>query len=96
MIVRPTYQWNDIHSTWLEAGYSVVDYGDLDATNKSWKFTISQNIAIGPETWSRPMIRFFATIGNADNEYIGMRDDNSYDSSNLDTATFGGMFEAWW
>ncbi|STV62067.1 maltoporin [Klebsiella pneumoniae subsp. ozaenae] len=25
-IVRPMYFWNDVHSTWLEAGYQRVDY----------------------------------------------------------------------
>lgn len=26
VIVRPMYFWNDVHSTWLEAGYQRVDY----------------------------------------------------------------------
>jgi maltoporin len=96
-IVRPTYQWDDTHSTWLEAGYSVVDYDDFDATNSSWKVTLSQNMAIGPETWSRPMLRFYATVGNADNEYTGF-DEDSGDvvTSDKDTLTVGAMFEAWW
>jgi maltoporin len=96
-IVRPTYQWNDIHSTWLEAGYSVVDYDDIDATNSSWKMTLSQNMAIGPETWSRPMLRFYATVGNADNEYTGFDSVTGEKiSSDVDTVTVGAMFEAWW
>ncbi|MGR5232776.1 carbohydrate porin [Vibrio rotiferianus] len=95
-IVRPTYQWNDIHSTWLEAGYSVVDYDDFDATNSSWKMTLSQNMAIGPETWSRPMLRFYATVGNADNEYTGFNDSGEKVATEVDTLTVGAMFEAWW
>ncbi|MEZ8989921.1 carbohydrate porin [Vibrio breoganii] len=97
IIVRPTYQWNDIHSTWLEAGYSVVDYDDFDATNSSWKATLSQNIAIGGMTWSRPMLRFYATVGNSDNEYSG-RDENGDLNTprDEDTLTVGAMFEAWW
>ncbi|GAB7219361.1 carbohydrate porin [Vibrio comitans] len=96
VIVRPTYQWNDIHSTWLEGGYNVVDFDDEDATNSSWKVTLSQNIAIGGETWSRPMLRFYATVGEADNEYISKNADGSYVTSNPDTLTVGAMFEAWW
>ncbi|PML94909.1 carbohydrate porin [Vibrio breoganii] len=96
IIVRPTYQWNDVHSTWLEGGYNVVDYDDIDATNSSWKVTLSQNIAIGGMTWSRPMLRFYATVGEADNEYIGQNTDGSYQTSNPDTLTVGAMFEAWW
>ncbi|WP_322804240.1 carbohydrate porin [Vibrio alfacsensis] len=97
VIVRPTYQWNDIHSTWIEGGYSVVDYDDFDATNSSWKMTLSQNMAIGPETWSRPMLRFYATVGNADNEYTGFDSVTGEKiSSDVDTVTVGAMFEAWW
>ncbi|MGL5334798.1 MAG: carbohydrate porin [Enterovibrio sp.] len=95
LILRPTYQWNNVHSTWLEAGYNVVDYDDIDATNTSWKTTISQNIAIGGQTSSRPMLRFYATVGNADNEFIG-RENGMILTSNDDTMTFGAMFEAWW
>lgn len=95
-ILRPTYQWNDVHSTWLEGGYSIVDYDDIDATNTSWKTTLSQNIAIGGETWSRPMLRFYATVGNADNEYTGRDDKGVLTISDDDTVTFGAMFEAWW
>ncbi|WP_447828948.1 carbohydrate porin [Aeromonas hydrophila] len=95
-ILRPTYQWNDVHSTWLEGGYSIVDYDDIDATNTSWKTTLSQNIAIGGETWSRPMLRFYATVGNADNEYTGRDDKGVLTTSGDDTVTFGAMFEAWW
>ncbi|KAE9625312.1 carbohydrate porin [Aeromonas veronii] len=95
-ILRPTYQWNDVHSTWLEGGYSIVDYDDIDATNTSWKTTLSQNIAIGGETWSRPMLRFYATVGNADNEYTGRDDKGALKTSDDDTVTFGAMFEAWW
>ncbi|WP_421305646.1 carbohydrate porin [Aeromonas veronii] len=95
-ILRPTYQWNDVHSTWLEGGYSIVDYDDINATNTSWKTTLSQNIAIGGETWSRPMLRFYATVGNADNEYTGRDDKGVLTTSDDDTVTFGAMFEAWW
>ncbi len=97
VIVRPTYQWDQINSTWLETGYSVVDYDNFDATNSSWKVTLSQNIAIGAETWSRPMLRFYATVGNADNEYTGF-DETTGEmiSYNPDTVTVGAMFEAWW
>ncbi|WP_038177478.1 carbohydrate porin [Vibrio pacinii] len=91
-IVRPTYQWDDVHSTWFEAGYNVVDYKDFDAQNSSWKATVSQNMAIGGETWSRPMLRFYATVGNQDNEFTGVNED----PTDLDTLTVGAMFEAWW
>lgn len=96
VIVRPTYQWDEVHSTWLEAGYSVVDYDDIDAKNSSWKMTLSQNMAVGPNTWSRPMLRFYATVGNADNEYAGRDDAKNILQSDLDTFTVGAMFEAWW
>ncbi|WP_431522176.1 carbohydrate porin, partial [Klebsiella pneumoniae] len=41
-IVRPMYFWNDVHSTWLEAGYQRVDY-DQGGDNHGWKLTLSQN-----------------------------------------------------
>lgn len=87
LIVRPMYFWDDVHSTWLEAGYNMVDYDNQDATNTAWKLTLSQNIAIGNKAWSRPMLRFYATVGNADNET---------ENEELDTVTLGAMFESWW
>ena len=84
-IVRPMMQWNDTHSTWLEAGYTMVDYTEADATNTAWKFTASQNIAIGKN--ARPMLRFYTTVGNEDNEST---------STESDILTVGAMFEAWW
>lgn len=108
IIVRPMYNWNEVHSTWLEAGYNVVDYKDIDATNTSWKLTLSQNIAIDAFSNARPMLRFYATVGDADNEYTSFDVNDSGDyildsqgnkipvSSEPDTLTFGAMFEAWW
>ncbi|WP_051326469.1 carbohydrate porin [Aliagarivorans taiwanensis] len=86
VVVRPHISWDDTHSTWLEAGYSVVDY-DEGSKNSAWKLTLSQNMAVGPHTWSRPMLRFYATVGNADNKN---------DGTDLDTLTLGAMWEAWW
>ena len=75
----------------------MVDYDDIDATNSSWKMTLSQNMAIGPETWSRPMLRFYATVGNADNEYTGFDSVTGEKiATDVDTVTVGAMFEAWW
>lgn len=85
-IVRPTYSWDDVHSTWVEAGYSVVDYDNSD-TNSAWKITLSQNLSIGKETWDRPMLRFYATMGEADNKT---------NNEKVDTFTVGAMWEAWW
>ncbi|MFC3023764.1 carbohydrate porin [Vibrio zhugei] len=97
VILRSTYAWDSMNSTWIEGGYNVVDYRHIDAKNSSWKVTFSQNIAIGSQTWARPMLRFYTTVGRADNEYIGF-DSTTGDmqSSRLDTVTVGAMFEAWW
>lgn len=109
VIVRPTYAWNDVHSTWFEAGYNVVDFNDLNKTNSSWKVTLSQNIAINAfDTGTRPMIRFYATYGDGDNEYRSggykyeykdgalTATGNELKANNPKTLTFGAMFEAWW
>ena len=109
VIVRPTYAWNDVHSTWFEAGYNVVDFNDLNKTNSSWKVTLSQNIAINAfDTGTRPMIRFYATYGDGDNEYRSGGYKYKYENGALTatgnelkandpkTLTFGAMFEAWW
>ena len=112
VIVRPTYAWNDVHSTWFEAGYNVVDFNDLNKTNSSWKVTLSQNIAINAfDTGTRPMIRFYATYGDRDNEYRSDGDGYRYEYDENDVLittankpkvnnpkilTFGAMFEAWW
>ncbi|CAH0528838.1 carbohydrate porin [Vibrio hippocampi] len=84
-IVRPMYSWNDIHSTWFEAGYAVEDFENGNE-KKGWKTTISQNISLGGLSWSRPMLRFYVTMGEVDD----------FDSTKYDTLSYGAMFEAWW
>ncbi|NLS12190.1 carbohydrate porin [Vibrio sp. SM6] len=84
-IVRPMFTWNETFSTWLEAGYAVEEYNDGDET-KGWKATLSQNITAGSMPWSRPTLRFYATVGDVDKPQ-GVK---------VDTLTLGAMFEAWW
>jgi maltoporin len=92
-IVRPMYFWNDIHSTWLEAGYQRVDY-ENDGDNKGWKLTLSQNISIamGPEF--RPMLRFYVTGGQVENNHTTRV--AGEDNTQLDSFNVGAMWEAWW
>jgi len=97
-IVRPTYTWNDIHSTWLELGYSKVDY-DQSGTNDAWKATLSQNISLGKSIFDRPMLRLYTTVGKSTNEVDSTG--TTYASTNThdlvrDTVAVGAMFEAWW
>ncbi|MBC3947150.1 carbohydrate porin [Erwinia persicina] len=92
-IVRPMYWWNDVHSTWLEAGYQRVDY-DQGGDNHGWKMTLSQNvsIAMGPEF--RPMLRFYVTGGEVDNKRTARINGND-DDTQLDSFNVGAMWEAW-
>lgn len=92
VIVRPMYFWNDVHSTWLEAGYQRVDY-DKGGDNSGWKLTLSQNISIamGPEF--RPMLRFYMTGGQVDNERTARV--NGTKEETLDDFNLGAMWEAW-
>lgn len=91
-IVRPMYFWNDVHSTWLEAGYQRVDY-DQGGDNSGWKLTLSQNISIamGPEF--RPMLRFYATGGQVKNDHTAHV--NGTKDETLDDFNVGAMWEAW-
>ncbi|ELW7857608.1 carbohydrate porin [Escherichia coli] len=92
VIVRPMYFWNDVHSTWLEAGYQRVDY-DKGGDNSGWKLTLSQNISIamGPEF--RPMLRFYMTGGQVDNDWTARV--NGTKEETLDDFNLGAMWEAW-
>ncbi|MFT6987585.1 MAG: maltoporin [Psychromonas sp.] len=85
IVLRPTHAWNEIHSTWLEAGYSFVDYDNGDESSAA-KLTLSQNIAVGGVTWARPMLRFYVTAGQEENR--------AGETENPVIA--GAMFEAWW
>lgn len=87
-IVRPMYNWNDVHSTWVEAGYSLVDF-ENDGENSAYKLTLSQNISFGhAKSGDRPMLRFYATYGEYDNAVTtGEKDDQ---------LAVGAMWEAWW
>lgn len=91
-IVRPMYWWNQVHSTWLELGWQKVDF-DQGGDNHGWKATLSQNISIdmGPEF--RPMLRFYVTGGQVDNERTA-RINNTSDET-LDSFNVGAMWEAW-
>ncbi|WP_163132065.1 carbohydrate porin [Agarivorans sp. Alg241-V36] len=90
-IMRPMYNWNETHSTWLEAGYSVVDY-DQGGKNKAWKVTLSQNVTINAFANARPMLRFYVTAGQADNQVRS----NEAIAAEQDTLAMGAMFESWW
>ncbi|MGY5954716.1 Lactam utilization protein LamB [Kosakonia sp. BK9b] len=92
VIVRPMHWWNDVHSTWLEAGYQRVDYDD-GGDNHGWKVTLSQNISIamGPEF--RPMLRFYVTGGEVDNKRTARV--NGTNDTTLDSFNVGAMWEAW-
>jgi len=91
-IVRPMHWWNDVYSTWLEAGYQYVDY-ETGPANKGWKLTLSQNISIdmGPEF--RPMLRFYVTGGKVDNKHTAKV--NGTEDQTLDDFNVGAMWEAW-
>jgi maltoporin len=88
-IVRPQYQWDDVHSTWLEAGYAMEDFDD-GSEKSGWKMTLSQNVSLGGMPGSRPMLRFYTTVGDVETK------GTTGDSVTADTVAFGAMFEAWW
>lgn len=85
VIVRVTQQWNDIHSTWIEAGAVVVDLENSDDDNTASKITIQHNLAVGGVTWARPMLKFYATVGTEENAGV-----------TADPVIVGANFEAWW
>jgi len=84
-VVKSTYQWNDIHSTWLEAGYSVVDFDDSRENNEAFKVTLSQNIAVSGVTWARPMLNFYVSAGEEKNA-----------GETTTPLIVGARMEAWW
>lgn len=91
-IIRPMYSWNEIHSTWLEAGYLKVTF-DEGGDNKGWKLTLSQNIAfdMGPDF--RPMLRFYVTGGEVKNQHTSYIENEA--NTRLDAFNVGAMWEAW-
>lgn len=92
VVVRPTYQWANAFSTSLELGYDQVKFGDF-GTNRSYKATVAQNVAFGPGTGARPMIRAFATYGQLDTEVPNNHANPLGEASAL---SGGVIFEAWW
>lgn len=89
-IVRPQYQWNEVHSTWLEAGYGIEDWQSGKEVN-GWKVTLSQNVSLGGLPGSRPMLRFYTTVGDVETTAA-----TASNSTTVDTLAVGAMFEAWW
>ncbi|WP_227732604.1 carbohydrate porin [Yersinia proxima] len=92
VIIRPMHFWNDVHSTWLEAGYQRVDY-DTGGDNRGWKLTLSQNISIAMGADFRPMLRFYVTGGEVDNKHTATTTDT--EDTRLDSFNVGAMWEAW-
>ncbi|MCR6713580.1 carbohydrate porin [Klebsiella pneumoniae] len=85
------YFWNDVHST---AGSGLPARGLRPwRDNHGWKLTLSQNIAIGMGPEFRPMLRFYVTGGQVDNEHTAKV--NNTKDQQLDSLNVGGMFEAW-
>ncbi|AZI96835.1 hypothetical protein C5X33_00270 [Klebsiella pneumoniae subsp. pneumoniae] len=85
------YFWNDVHST---AGSGLPARGlRRGGDNHGWKLTLSQNIAIGMGPEFRPMLRFYVTGGQVDNEHTAKV--NGTQDQQLDSLNVGGMFEAW-
>lgn len=85
LITRPQYRWDDTHSTWLELGYAEKDSDNDTQDTDAWKVTLSQNVSLGGLPWSRPMLRFYATLGESETNSVV-----------TETTSFGAMFEAWW
>lgn len=85
-IARPMFSWDNVNSTWLEAGYVLVDNDDI-ANQNGWKVTLSQNIAFNGYAASRPMVRFYVTAGDVKTTDV---------TDSIDTLSAGAMFEAWW
>ncbi|CNH78682.1 carbohydrate porin [Yersinia vastinensis] len=92
VIIRPMHFWNDVHSTWLEAGYQRVDY-DTGGDNRGWKLTLSQNVSIDMGADFRPMLRFYVTGGEVDNKHTATTTDT--EDTRLDSFNIGAMWEAW-
>ncbi len=76
--------WKRATSAWI-----TTSGGD----NHGWKLTLSQNIAIGMGPEFRPMLRFYVTGGQVDNEHTAKV--NGTQDQQLDSLNVGGMFEAW-
>jgi hypothetical protein len=64
-----------------------VDY-DQGGDNHGWKLTLSQNIAIGMGPEFRPMLRFYVTGGQVDNEHTAKV--NGTQDQQLDSLNVGG------
>lgn len=86
------YFWNNIHSTWLEAGWQKVNYAS-EGSNVGWKFTLSQNISFDLGQDVRPMLRFYVTGGEVDNHHTARV--QAIEDERLDSLNVGAMWEVW-
>ncbi|MFL7048688.1 carbohydrate porin, partial [Vibrio cyclitrophicus] len=62
---------------------------DDGSEKNGWKVTLSQNVSLGGLPWSRPMLRFYTTVGDVETK-------GTTETVTADTLAFGAMFEAWW
>ncbi|MBC7002406.1 carbohydrate porin [Photobacterium sp. BZF1] len=91
--IRPTYSWSSFTQTLVEIGYQQATSDAFSGTNTTHKATLAQQFAFG----AVPRVRLYATYAEKDTKW---REDSfgSHSSFNeqLDSWTFGAMFEAWW
>ena len=92
-IVRPMYSWNDVYSTWLEAGYQRVDY-DQGGDNHGWKLTLSQNISHRHGAGVPSDAALLRDRRPGGQTGIPPKVNPTQDQQ-LDSLNVGGMFEAW-
>lgn len=92
VVVRPVYNWTNIMSTAIEAGYDDVTYNGVNAQSQNLqKIAVAQQWSAGSGYWARPSIRVYAA------SFFGDRAEAARSGDGIDgDLQIGAQFEAWW
>jgi maltoporin len=89
VVVRPSFEWNDLMSTVLELGHSnnKAEGGDWEDLSK---ITLAQQWQAGSGFWSRPALRFY--VSHVAGDVVDARNAQGDDQETM----VGAQVEAWW
>ncbi len=93
---RISYAYTKNFKMLFDAGTTSRSFSDNQASQRLNKITIAPTIAMAPDFWSRPELRFYVTKANW-NEAAAAANSASFAANNRKNQTLAGVqYEVWW
>jgi maltoporin len=93
---RISYAYTKNFKMLVDAGTTSRSFSDNTASQRLNKITIAPTIAMSPDFWSRPELRFYVTKANW-NEAAAAANSTTFAANNRKNQTLAGVqYEVWW